>query len=742
MSPDEFLGFCLACAKAHQPKPPGRKLSPREEIGIFDNTPRGLTGRDRSLGSSRSYPDYLRVRFAAFAAGDELTAADLAELISAHSTPGGPGPENGGDLSQLLMLLHTQRPKEESALVRRLAQLPEHIVLERWYQERAELEPWVAGPELERWVAHARERDAAARRAAWEDRFQSSYGAALAALEADPDDEDALRAVEHVHEQLVDRHTGVSMHLRGDGPRESLALGNLELPAAPRDVGDLDGRDAAALLPVVTRIAEADLGASQTEVLKHFLEALVRAVGCAWADYLETGVRRDLEPIVTTNSEGTRAGYLEGQGISGSAVFLPEWYFPRCVGTNLLKADPRQSEVHADEYAEYPSDFWLFPVFDHGEMIGAFRVVLRNSDLRACGVPWSPLVLRELHDVAMWFEATVVPRLVARPSAQRPLTEGLHLDVAKSLREECQLGWVPESTLAHFLAHVTSVSHRRVERNSLGCSLGVFPASIAETLVDEYGPYNPAGEMRFGGRRSDVEVAAQKYQSVDPALGLFIFDEAGRGYGVVRTPENDPKWPTRLSKDHDPGLVLQLERGQDCVRLFTTGRVVADYYLSDSTGVWTLRRYQMIEREVEAKVHGTTAVPNMEFLREVIGRAFELSHQRIGAMLILGKELDPELVTQSEPLRRVLFTGTGSRVFVDIARRDGAVHITPTKKIVANGVLVQAKRMEGGRRSVGGGRHAAAQSFSGESPDHIVIVVSENRTISVLMGGHYIIERA
>jgi hypothetical protein len=265
---------------------------------------------------------------------------------------------------------------------------------------------------------------------------------------------------------------------------------------------------------------------------------------------------------------------------------------------------------------------------------------------------------------------------------------------------------------------------------------------MTEAVHTYLGTYYPVGDIPFTNTdtEGDLDVAARFYQSVDPTRGMFLFAPDGTGRGVASAAGRPTTWPSDVTHEFRPSLIFMLERGQDCIRLYSAGRPQGDYYLSDATGVWTARSYPALEQRVASMAPPGIAV---ELVRAIMDRAFELSHRRIGATLIAGDKLTHDDVYKMRVLTNVVLASSiDESMFADVARLDGAVSVSSDGVIHCNGAILRPKGSPD-RTSVreGGGRHASAENFSAASPNHLVVVVSENRTVSVLVAGEYIVTR-
>jgi DNA integrity scanning protein DisA with diadenylate cyclase activity len=184
-----------------------------------------------------------------------------------------------------------------------------------------------------------------------------------------------------------------------------------------------------------------------------------------------------------------------------------------------------------------------------------------------------------------------------------------------------------------------------------------------------------------------------------------------------------------------------LDRGQDCIRIIAEGVIVADYYLSEATGEWTLRVYR---RLVDLAINAAPSVLTPDDVRAVFMRAVDLSYERIGAMLILGDGTPKDVFYEHEtPLTDVNLRSLSPSEFADMAAADGAVRIEPSIGVTAIGAIVRTALAPDAQTDSRpeGSRHSSAAAFSELAPEHMVFIVSENRALTVMANGSTIIER-
>lgn len=748
---DNWYQFLLACARNHEPH--NAPLTPIDALRIFDNSIHRVDEHIRVLAQSvrgwpLGYEDYLDLRMAAFAAQSESRSFDLIDLLNPdNGSLDITAPDQLADIEELEQLFQAQEPAESKALLRRLEQLPREAVVEEWYRPGSAFEQWA-----EAVIARAQEGE----REQWTSIKAGGYRQLLKQLMDSDGTEGDRSSAEQVQRRLAAASHELLAHLRGEAGlsvRAVEALHTLEaIETPPKD--ETPSLPRTTLLRVSTKLADISGARDGGDLLNAFVVELAKACHCEVCDFA-TVEDSQLRPTVISDpasqlKELLEKPYRKGEGIAGSALLLPASRERRWVGTNDLSSDPRQSLYHTQSWSMATKspiyDYWVFPVYRRdGSCFGAFRVFNR---LRSCwenGTPWSEGMLWELRDVAAWFEATILPWLSESEVVPRTVAATAHSAAVQHLKADLGLKWIDEDFLVRLITHATQVAHRKIETLSLGCCLGVF--GDPPLVLKHSTRYYAAGEVLFDPEDESrhLEDAGAAYAKINPAAGMFVFDPAGHGQGVVslRGSDSASTWGPllRLSREHPQSLLLFLDRGQDCIRIIANGAITADYYLSDASGEWVLRTYRpLIERAVEAVPSKLTG----DDVREVFRRSIDLSYRRIGAMLILGDGTPDNVVYEHEtPLADVNLRSLSFSEFADMAAADGAVRIEPTLGVTAIGAIVRTSLTADGRGEAGpkGSRHSSAAAFSERAPNHMVFVVSENRALTVMVSGETIFER-
>jgi hypothetical protein len=755
------MEYFRLCVRIQNPD----EKSKQENRGILNNSDVHYIAPElRWVGKEWQHDlrQYLRAKFAyleSLAVGTPLVPAETA----AHLGFTGQSDEINDQVEEIARFWRRIAVSESRGLLLRLDQLPAEIVTSEWY---------VACEEFERWRGAVIE----ARTAQLEDLWQSGFGgdyqqlldagplpAAAGPLEYDHDLGRSALA-EAVHEKAWRISAQVRAHLlalngKGYGVVvDGAPCGEMAIRAdssctelVPPAAGQMVAEVATVLLRPAAFSTQSLLG---DELLQRFTEVVASVVHCDFCDFL----RWDgdvLKPVANSDPKARladlmRLPYRRGEGISGSAVLLPPDRQRRCVGTNDFARDPRGSARHADAYTREMGpirDYWVFPVFDGGDVVGAFRVVNRTNERRTAGVSWSAAILDELHALALWFENELLPLIGTfakdgHDRRDRRVTDISHAGAIQSLRSGCSLDWIDHDFFAELLTHICSVAFRRVEKTSLGCSVGVFADADVPTIVDRLSHYKAVGSSEI----ADLDEAGALYPRVSPMAGMFVFGSSG-GPGQVVSLHRQAGTGTDaikdLTRDRDEAAVFVLERGQDSVRLISGGEVAADYYMSDAAGVWTPRIYGPLLSHVLKNRHESFPEANVVHAFRL---AADLSYMRIGAMIILADDLPPGVsLVGGEDFEQLILENLSRDIeAADLARVDGAMQINSGGAVVRCGAFVRRElstKLEPEQLGAAGSRHRAARDLSAVATDALVFVVSENRPMSVFRGGETILDR-
>jgi hypothetical protein len=313
-------------------------------------------------------------------------------------------------------------------------------------------------------------------------------------------------------------------------------------------------------------------------------------------------------------------------------------------------------------------------------------------------------------------------------------------DAAHELRK--YIAFAPHRPLMELLGHLTSVASRRVERRSLGCTIGICDEQ-AKPFVGGLSSYRATREREL----TDFGGAADEYDRVDPTGAAFVWTVDREYLGVKRLDFRGNKGTQALAAmtaaNRESLAFLHLDRDSDCIQIFARGENVADFLIKSDTGRWAFRDYDGLRTKLS---EAAGALLQREELGQLLEFVRALSYSRRGAMIVIANSL--EGMPKSGPRRVELdehFMSLEESEFMDLASIDGAVFLkTDPLTVRAAGIIFATHSEESPFSRPLGARHHAASSASkalGEANiDDVVIVISENRPITILSGGDLVIE--
>lgn len=525
----------------------------------------------------------------------------------------------------------------------------------------------------------------------------------------------------------------------------------------------------------------------ETALIQGFLAEIKERFMCEVCDFLEVteNGRRVSWRIGTVNhedlSEEYRSlpeeqvikkvqefeSYKRGEGISGSILLLTNasrniWYH---VGSNDVYADPRQSTQHRSIYETkmYPgvlkvtkkiNNFWAFPIFRGSELKGTFRVVNKLTEdgkaLQPGGWPYHSRV--ELALIGQWFSRFLTAiQLQIREKAEWTTVFKRKNNIKKLIKEKLRLSWVNEEKFKGMLRHLMRIVSQKQEERHIGCSMivaeipsGVHP--LRHLGLDPYPFLKPnPGDMEYPYEGFD-----SYHGLVNPLEGAYILNPNGEfqiiaslnyadGTGKLFSGVDTMKF---LTKHHENLLCLLLAPETRVIRIYQKGNVAAELYLSEVGGEWEFRYPDEILEKINSKA--SDCVPGVsEFICEA---CLELSFRGFGGTIVFGdiqkedfefKTTKPQEFNEDNPL------AFGVELFVDIVKFEGATFLNKDGRITQLNVLVDVKHDAWEREkhkfkglfSGKGSRHNTAEKISVLAAQALVVVVSQNRTVSILNGG-------
>jgi hypothetical protein len=518
----------------------------------------------------------------------------------------------------------------------------------------------------------------------------------------------------------------------------------------------------------------------ETALITRFLSILKEQFKCEVCDYLDalqderkivwrtaTVNHKDLSEkyrgLIESGKEEewrreilSRESYGEGIGISGSVLLLKKntgrniWFH---VGSNDVSNDPRQSREHRHAYQEdmYPGvlkenklidNFWIFPVYKHSNLVGAFRVVNKlTSEGRLQGGGWDYSTRVQLALIADWFSKFLE---AVEPQIQRKEDFKALWMFSKGIDElitKLDLTWISKGVLAGALRHLRTVKLRKVEKRQLGCCVIIVKNSAARA-VPELEPY-PLLDVDYGTLKPLFHGVDRYYDPVDPSKGAFVFDENGVIQRVVKLQHIGDEKRThdgfssleQITKHHLNSVCFALPRDTRNILVYCHGLRAAEIRVSEIAGEYQFRYPRDILDMMK------TAAPNrdLDIVTTICDTALELSYRGYGGIIVFGEVPYNELgLTQTilnKPNQNA--QDIGKDFLAEFVKLDGATFVQSDGIVVRVNTTVSVPGYKLPRKLFleRAARHEIGEKISNVAPESLVIIVSENGGISLVKGG-------
>jgi hypothetical protein len=519
----------------------------------------------------------------------------------------------------------------------------------------------------------------------------------------------------------------------------------------------------------------------QTEVIRQFLLKIKEKFRCEVCDFLDVSEddQRVLWRVATVNHTDlsekyrklweespealkkeiqNRESYGKGIGISGSILLQDAdigrntWFH---IGSNDVEHDPRQSKTHKHAYEQdlYPgvlkvnkriNNFWMFPIFRKQKFVGAFRVVnklIEEEKLQPGGWPYYTRV--QLSLIAQWFSKfleTTEQQVKMREDFLDVMERSKHLD---SMIKNFGLSWIEKEKLQAFLRHLMSDLAKKVENRPIGCCILITNVQGDEMPFKELESYSLLDPVKDEITASYDNLNVY-HDLVDPLKGAYVFDQDGKFRRIIRLAcknGNEAQYGYEaiksITEQYPETFCLLLTRDTKIIQGYNKGARVVDIYSSGGTGKWHFRYPQEIFRIMVA--HALVSDKNL--LKALCDASLELSLCGHGALIVVGdvseKEFDFSGLPKSLRFKSEKVTLVDSSILVEFAKVDGAVIIGNNGYITRFGTIVEPKRsvpripLFPGK----GGRHETGEIISKLTPKAMVIIISQNRSISIVADG-------
>jgi DNA integrity scanning protein DisA with diadenylate cyclase activity len=507
----------------------------------------------------------------------------------------------------------------------------------------------------------------------------------------------------------------------------------------------------------------------ESEYLLAFLNILQENSGAKICDYLNIDFAHNevdfkLASLKLSDEErnllAQEESYHERIGITGS-ILVPCTRNHFHVGTNNLQKDPRQSQKQNNDYAKIyklhdgAKSFWVFPIRDfNNTIVAAFRVVDKKD-----GSVWSYSERFSLLAIAEWFSCFWS---YTHNFLQTHNIDDVRKVTYKCCNEGCTqcLGGINKEILRKILEHLKSVAHRKVESHSIGASILIIPnKETIESLYIRFPKYPISFDLSTNDMDNILEYISLAYKGINPKATMFVYDKGLKYIGVYLIRDesvNFEQGVKHIGANITESVLFTLIGGTYSIRMYCTGKMVADYYHSEVDGVWRFRCIKEINALCK-QIYDESFI-RAELFNKILEIALELSFDKKGAMIVICN--DSDLDTKLKDGKRAIGNFEKSNIYnltnnniQDYATMDGAIILTtdgtireigtilPVDEIISDGIHNDkyeqwCKWKTRLSKKQKGSRHTTAIKFSIQHPDACIFVISENRGISIFYKGH------
>lgn len=300
------------------------------------------------------------------------------------------------------------------------------------------------------------------------------------------------------------------------------------------------------------------------------------------------------------------------------------------------------------------------------------------------------------------------------------------------------------------LKHLRSIANQRIENRNIGVNIIIF---TKKNTINTFGEYeikpteikNPSIISNISGFfKDDNNTLKSIYKCIDSSNIFFAFyydkNEDILEYNGIHKLSNNQTMNSVCNKNT---IGFNLSDGVSCIRIYNDGHRIIDYFRSETNGEWMPRFEKDI---IESLKHLNVKLEDLILLTKIV---MQLSYLRLGAMLIVTDETDKLHDYGRKPCELIveeLESAENSKIIYTYAAYDGAViienlpdsnlnvkdfgvFISPSKKIPSNSPYVYLLKYTNS-----GTRHEKAVNYAYENKNDTIIVVSENRSISIIHG--------
>lgn len=305
----------------------------------------------------------------------------------------------------------------------------------------------------------------------------------------------------------------------------------------------------------------------------------------------------------------------------------------------------------------------------------------------------------------------------------------------------------------NIIKHLKCIAHQKIENKPLGVNIIVF---AKEDDADELAGYSlQFAENKIIGVIPDIQKhfidneneLQRVYKCVDPERALFAYVCDNNRTLTLKNVKAFRGQSDMISVCDKNAVGFQLVYGLSCIRIYYQNNKIMDYYLSEITGEWTAR----FDNDI-FKILTNLKIFSQEDAQLLTKISTRLACFGKGAMIIITSDATRFSKTES-PCKMnpsVLKKAEENNSIYNYASYDGAVVLKYgdpkvskyTLEVVNFGVILSPVPIPKNeyvydillKYTNSGSRHEKAVEYAFENPKDCIIVISENRTVSIIRG--------
>ncbi len=290
----------------------------------------------------------------------------------------------------------------------------------------------------------------------------------------------------------------------------------------------------------------------------------------------------------------------------------------------------------------------------------------------------------------------------------------------------------------NIVRHLRMVGEQKREKHQMGVNFVCFGDKDTAINSGVHSLVNEIEEFELKDILNDDGRLQRSYRFVNPQTSFYACDR-DKFYKVRDFKEEKEIFYNMESITEGDRIGFSIEGGTSCIRIFYSGKHIVDYLLSDQNGEWICHYSNDLH-----ELLNNLPVDNRN-IDKLVQRILNLSYTSKGAILVLTTSADRDCfkTAQSVNLKNKSFLEISNTQFNTFADFDGAMIIKMTNNsafLSRCGVFLSSQGklsneyIDAIKRTTSGTRHEKAAMYAHDNPHDYVIIISENRSISVLKG--------